>query len=423
MRSKPQSSPEHWSKDFVEHLRTVHFALLTVSVGLILLLTSKPYDARKAAGEMTQILQINSLAHLEPEGDLGTTQPDNVEYSPWLSATTTRGKVSLHLVEPNLFICNPEPGKHYFHHLEPSLMPNTIHSFAVWWDSLYRHDSRIVSIMRFHRKGVVLDESKGRMGDLTIASIGSHDDRAITLSLEGLCETDGSSDKELVVNGADGRYRFLLVVAANTSQAFNQSLISRKSAHVTQGFFGESFPNLAKAAEGREDLDLATLAPQIYSEATKGDEAFEVFGVKIPSNEITRWGIVFLIGIQLYLVMYLRRLNDKLRSDDPGWDVPWMAMDESRLARSMLFASVVLLPTLAAYCVLRQNQHQASQTVWGILTHSHELGRARTLIELLQSFLVPVGCLVSVCLSLLCWRYRPKLSESIGPAQLDLPFK
>jgi hypothetical protein len=58
--STPQSSPEHWSKDFVEHLRTVHFTLLTVSVGLIILLSSKSYDSKKAAEQVNEIETANS---------------------------------------------------------------------------------------------------------------------------------------------------------------------------------------------------------------------------------------------------------------------------------------------------------------------------------------------------------------------------
>ena len=52
-----QAYPHHWSKDFVEHLRTVHFALVTVSVGLILLLSSKAYDPKAAASQMARVTQ------------------------------------------------------------------------------------------------------------------------------------------------------------------------------------------------------------------------------------------------------------------------------------------------------------------------------------------------------------------------------
>lgn len=58
---RPSTSPAHWSKDFVEHLRTVHFALIAVSAGLILLvLSSKEYNAVSA---LVQVEEITELKH------------------------------------------------------------------------------------------------------------------------------------------------------------------------------------------------------------------------------------------------------------------------------------------------------------------------------------------------------------------------
>ena len=55
------ASPEHWSKDYVEHLRTVHFSLVTVAVALILLLSSKTYDARAAAEQMDVAVKYDAF--------------------------------------------------------------------------------------------------------------------------------------------------------------------------------------------------------------------------------------------------------------------------------------------------------------------------------------------------------------------------
>jgi hypothetical protein len=45
-RQSVNQVPAHWSKDFVEHLRTVHFALIAVAAGLILLvLSAREYNA------------------------------------------------------------------------------------------------------------------------------------------------------------------------------------------------------------------------------------------------------------------------------------------------------------------------------------------------------------------------------------------
>jgi hypothetical protein len=62
MRPTSVVSPAHWSKDFVEHLRTVHFTLIGVSAGLILIvLSAKPYDSTAALRELHQIMELKKL--------------------------------------------------------------------------------------------------------------------------------------------------------------------------------------------------------------------------------------------------------------------------------------------------------------------------------------------------------------------------
>jgi hypothetical protein len=79
----------------------------------------------------------------------------------------------------------------------------------------------------------------------------------------------------------------------------------QSSVRTTVDQFTGNFRDLVIAAEGRERVDLATLAPQLYAEATKGDEAF---GVKFPAEQVIFWEIAVLIGVQLYMFMYLKQL-------------------------------------------------------------------------------------------------------------------
>jgi hypothetical protein len=59
----------------------------------------------------------------------------------------------------------------------------------------------------------------------------------------------------------------------------------------------------------------------IFDEATKGDEIFEAFGMKFPAGQITIWGSIVLLSIQLCIFLYflyLKQLSGRLRSHDPG---------------------------------------------------------------------------------------------------------
>src|ERR1017187_8933373 len=70
----PLSAPTpgaHWSKDFVEHLRTVHFTLIVVAVGLIFLSYPR-YDASEALNDLNSIMRLKKDWSLELLRDLPT---------------------------------------------------------------------------------------------------------------------------------------------------------------------------------------------------------------------------------------------------------------------------------------------------------------------------------------------------------------
>src|ERR1700733_5478533 len=78
------SAPAHWSRDFVEHLRTVHFALIAVSIGLILLvLSSKTYRPTIALRQIEEVIQLQksrSTPWLLTYGEPKASQPIYREY-------------------------------------------------------------------------------------------------------------------------------------------------------------------------------------------------------------------------------------------------------------------------------------------------------------------------------------------------------
>jgi hypothetical protein len=58
VKPKPEQTPAHWSKDFVEHLRTVHFTLIALCLGLIVLaFFPSKFDIQVARDEATEIFE------------------------------------------------------------------------------------------------------------------------------------------------------------------------------------------------------------------------------------------------------------------------------------------------------------------------------------------------------------------------------
>jgi hypothetical protein len=115
----------------------------------------------------------------------------------------------------------------------------------------------------------------------------------------------------------------------------------------TQGPFEKSFFDLALATRALKTLELQDIQKLLSENGSRGSEVFEAFGMKFPAGQITLWGALLILGIQLYMLAYLRQFFEKLQTVDESPTTPWIGMDSSRLASSMFFTTIVPLPCLA----------------------------------------------------------------------------
>src|ERR1039457_3541840 len=78
--SGPTRGSAHWSTDYVEHLRTVHFTLVAVCVALIILSTARTQTEalRKHFSESKGLQQLGRLSLLPPKGAIITAEDVNI---------------------------------------------------------------------------------------------------------------------------------------------------------------------------------------------------------------------------------------------------------------------------------------------------------------------------------------------------------
>ena len=435
LRSTSQRQAEHWSKDFVEHLRTVHLALVTVSVGIILLLSSATYDPRRSASQMSEVVRMSSswpTGISEQQGDeiISWSSANSVDFHPWFHAEygPSHNVLAFHVEEPNLFLCGPEghePPDGYWN--MAGLKPITLDDFTFLWNLLAMGPLPADSIISVASVGAMskptggVDETIKIRTDLAFEP----ETNPVLLHLvEYPCGFNRAQGPSLIGHTTERgtiRFRVVAVKRGSLSQYTDHGRLVIRPVNESSGWegrpFNESFPDLSEAMTGRSGEDMDTLSHQIFEESSKGAESFEVFGVKFPAEQVTWWGIILLIGIQLYFVMYLRRLSDNINPDDPGWDVPWMAMDSSLLARAMLWVSMVALPTTAAVLVMRQATRQA-YFAWMKVAPWRNIARFLIAYDKTHLLWILVGCCASAYLSVLSWKYRPKASEPVAPPQL-----
>jgi hypothetical protein len=456
----PQLSPTHWSKDFVEHLRTVHFGLVSVSLALILLLSSRPYDPRSAASQVDEVARIYEYWQGEPnsqtmldiaprETDLSAGEEEDsvselggeIEFTTiaeYASKTAEHGKTKafrFHLARPNLFECNvgsteehpaPSPsdptGKKepFLVVNEPSYLqierqepPPNIKFFASWWNSLEKHSLVIDRVSSISIPGQIF-EGENKIGMLRFAHDSNNTSADVKLDFLDGCQADPKQG--IVIAGFQGTARFMFNVNEIGRQVITQESLHETFRNVKPGLFDQTFPDLFKATRTREDDDFNTVAAQVRDEASRASEAFEAFGIKFPSEQVTRWGMMLLIGVQLYFFLYLRQLSSRLKPDDPGWDVPWMAMDDSRLARGLLAASVIALPCVAALLVFIR-----AESAWfteGFTWHILSVLKSLDFVNRVAFVLIPISVISSFLLSGLSWHFRPRVAQPVAPSQL-----
>jgi hypothetical protein len=434
------ASPEHWSKDFVEHLRTVHFALVTVSVVLILILTSREYNAKTARSELNAIIEMEKvlmpdsgrkpeITHRSKDPHLFYRHHSTNGDATWFAAEPSskvldpawklpsRLTFIFHVPHDYMFSCDVDR-RQYVH---ISALPNSVREFQRWWDSIAVAPLRVVNINDIESPGDLDSSSNSftsKLADLSATSVVDDPKKAIELSVDWRTSCGNPHIKEwraTFLTGSDGPYSFRFEVIPMSSEIKSDDLVSFFREN-KKGVFKDAFSDLAIAARGRDTENFDTLATELREEASQTGEAFEAFGIKFPSGQVTRWGMIVLIVVQFYFIMYLARLSNKLRPDDPGWDIPWMAMDNSLLARVMLAVSIIALPCVAAILVLLRAESPwfADGYTWHIVAILKSLGwRSRV-----EFVLMPIAVLTSFVLSGLAWHYRPQLTEPVAPAQL-----
>jgi hypothetical protein len=195
----------------------------------------------------------------------------------------------------------------------------------------------------------------------------------------------------------------------------SQTEISGAYLNVHTGSFERGFADLAAAARDRADLSLEEIKTLVHEEAAKGTEVFEAFGMKFPAGQITFWGTVILLSIQLYFFVYLKQLFGKLKSSDAGWNVPWIAMDSSRISKAVFYFTVVIVPPLAAILLDWQAAVTVSSGYWEKTQHWFPPIHFLVLpwhwhyTVTLRVLLLIVAAIASGYLSRLSWKFRPQV--------------
>lgn len=416
----PAPQAAHWSKDFVEHLRTVHFTLIALCVGLgILAVLPSQTEIQRAHDQVAEILRVtnewdsnlvlNEIRRLQTEFIKANNQDefivDETDVSPQfaLAVDSTHGK-SARLFTPDIaFVTDWTLNLGFpseLHKQKPPLdaprldfldyqaavsEPPNLKLFALLWDDLVNAGkvtfptSLVKSCVAF-RITLRRKHRKLTREECNVLPRGDHD----RLPLEFLSSkrflddipNNLASSKDTIqfINGFAAEGWFAEVAENPVSEDIEEhvvamparnfvtmpidghNLITRLSPKWRQKYklrFKDAFPELASVDEPFENADLGSAERILRAEANRTGDAFEAAGLKIPAEAAIWCGILLIFGIQVYMLIHLREFGNRV-DREAGFEIAWIGVYTSRLARWTLFVSLLVLPAFTVTLLSRR---------------------------------------------------------------------
>jgi hypothetical protein len=456
--NRDQTTAFRWSKDYVEHLRTVHFTLVAICIGLLTLASSESQNQVSEAREQLQMIteslhswdvssltnaaakrisEFNTAEHESLPAQMFGATAQNVDTlfvarhgdSPstlfsvefrgnWMVDGPIRQSGTLGGKEhpvTSLLIEGPQL---------PIAKPATLAGFQKLWDSLVPENRIIVPTKLAQFMYVFTPPAKGYIDLKTIDSLFERIDVRFSKSRPGtpnakctlmLARATTLEDLQPIAKALAKPTPYMYVcrelnpISSDTisfipvnefreidfdgqnvllEKVRAQQLTRGKGLLIPHGTFAHSFSALDQVTRSYQNLSLDSFDPILESEQRRSGESFEALGVKFPADETTRWGIVVVIAVQLYIWIILRQRSATLAPGDAAFEVAWLGLFPSLIARVICLISIALLPVLV---------------VADLATRAFEMEHVSSLY---RGSLV-ASALLSAIMATMCWKNLP----------------
>lgn len=402
-----------WSKEIAEHLRNVHLTLIAVSAGLVLVaLSEKPYDPTTALRELEEIQVLqkewspqflhDSLASV----DVTSKNPGEKTFA--LLSSTSLFAFPCWIGHA---IYNCKPVKAWFSGMSPTsnatLFPKTVAEFSRFWDSLANKEPQWVAFAAVVGEGTTISYGKERERSIRVFGLPPPEYLQAKASAEIPLWPRRLGDQFVFWDAPPSQIvtHVSIPIVHVKKYIVDQTALARLFPDWQPGAFETSFKDLARASQGSEQLEFDDVRKRLEEESSHGSDVFEVFGLKIPSAQLTVCGILLVLCIQFYLFAHLRELSTKLNQNDSAWGVAWIAMFPSIWCRYATWATLVALPILAISLL---SWHGASRIVAGI-PWRWQIWRSGEWRYLLRTLPFCLALSASGLLGWCCWSNRPRI--------------
>lgn len=399
------SSNAHWSKDYVEHLRSIHFALLAVAISGIIISTAPDYSRLRPAYSQLRTIQ-EVISRKDERLDRLYPVKDDIWKSRWYSFTFNDRRYIFKL-QPIISIIYGECGHAESRRTWAGRWNGgnafagvvTLQDFAFGWNLFVCNGmSRAYDITELAAGVDVLGQDQDHRFFQTVSVhpvylsgksvLNGINNR--TWTYLAFLETpdpsqsfkEGAQDVYLVPPdptsqnmkfiavgdprhySSANRYRMMNMTASTGMLAFMLKVHFTEGRFTPQKYtpqiawpswtctssFDQCFVELSRVTRSRTTYKIDELAAWLNVESTSNPpREIETFGIKFPVEDQAFWGIVVIIGLVLYAWLHLRELAPRIRQDYSGLDVAWVGLYASLPAYCVVWASILLIPGYAVF--------------------------------------------------------------------------
>jgi hypothetical protein len=303
--------------------------------------------------------------------------------------------------------------------------PDTIPAFRDWWERLQSAHDIYIATWASYRGFVIRGKENDIQGYITL----TEEDRPKLNAkrIRVFATRFGKPyDYGLTSKFAKEGDSIFLPIDMVTCVSIDQDALGKRYAGWKSGPFDKTFSDLGNATRNMAILRLDEVEKRLLEEASKGTEVFEMFGLKFQSDQITPWGILIVLSIQTYFLIYLKQLSGRLRSLDAGWDVPWIGMNQTIVAQFIFSLTLVLIPCVAVGLLAGRAMSPIIASLWGKTEHFRHLPQGLRPWDLgvLVNMLGLTGAIISTTLlGILSWKFRPKLVQEEATSCLPRLFE
>jgi hypothetical protein len=114
------------------------------------------------------------------------------------------------------------------------------------------------------------------------------------------------------------------------------------------GDFDRAFPELRAVSSGIGNLEIADAVQRIQLEVASEGRDISILGLSIPISQVSQWGAIILLSVQLYFWLHLHELVKKIEPAAEGWDVAWIGLYTARASFAVALISSCILSVAAA---------------------------------------------------------------------------